>query len=44
MNHLKLEESLRDHLEILQTLNAKLNNHISQQLEFKSFVNDRIGK
>jgi hypothetical protein len=26
----KLEDSLRDHVDILQTMNAKLNNHIGQ--------------
>ena len=41
---MKLEESLRDHVEILQTLNAKLNNHMAQQSDFKLFINDRIDR
>lgn len=41
---MKLEESLRDHVEILQTLNAKLNNHVQQQNEQRMFVNDRFEK
>lgn len=44
MNQLKLEESLRDHVEILQTLNAKLNNHVQQQNEQRIFINDRFDK
>jgi hypothetical protein len=40
----KLEESLRDHVDILQTMNAKLNNHIGQQNEYKAYIGDRIDK
>lgn len=40
----KLEDSLRDHVDILQTMNAKLNNHIGQQNEFKSYIGDRLDK
>ena len=40
----KLEDSLRDHVDILQTMNAKLNNHIGQQNEFKAYMADRIDK
>ena len=40
----KLEDSLRDHVDILQTMNAKLNNHIGQQNEFKGFIGDRLDK
>jgi hypothetical protein len=40
----KLEDSLKDHVDILQTMNAKLNNHIGQQNEFKSYVAERIDK
>lgn len=40
----KLEDSLKDHVDILQTMNAKLNNHIGQQNEFKAYVAERIDK
>jgi hypothetical protein len=40
----KLEDSLRDHVDILQTMNAKLNNNIGQQNEFKSYIGDRLDK
>lgn len=44
MEFKKLEDSLRDHVDILQTMNAKLNNHIGQQGEFKGYVADRLDK
>lgn len=40
----KLEDSLRDHVDILQTMNAKLNNHIGQQNEFKAYIGERLEK
>jgi threonyl-tRNA synthetase len=40
----KLEDSLRDHVDILQTMNAKLNNHIGQQNEYKAYIGDRLEK
>jgi hypothetical protein len=40
----KLEDTLRDHVDILQTMNAKLNNNIGQQNEFKSYIGDRLDK
>eukprot|EP00347_Sterkiella_histriomuscorum_P003950 403362314 len=43
-NQMKLEESLRDHVEILQTLNAKLNNHIQQMNDQRIFTNERFDK
>lgn len=33
-----------DHVDILQTMNVKLNNHIGQQNEFKAYIGDRIDK
>lgn len=40
----KLEDSLRDHVDILQTMNAKLNNHIGQQGEYKTYIGQRLDK
>ena len=40
----KLEDSLRDHVDILQTMNAKLNNHIGQQNEYTAYLNERLEK
>ena len=40
----KLEDSLRDHVDILQTMNAKLNNHIGQQNEYKAYLAERLDK
>ena len=40
----KLEDSLRDHVDILQTMNAKLKNHIGQQTEFKAYIGERLEK
>jgi len=41
-NSLKIEETLKDHIEILVTLNEKMNIHIHSQAELKDYLLERL--
>ena len=41
-NSLKIEETLKDHIEILVTMNEKMNTHIHTYSELKDYLLERL--